>query len=93
MNRVGRTLLSDAGLHSEAVADCSSAAGSPERWKRANNLDRFQADTDDLPNQAKNVRRIIRSIRIIGDAAALVRRDLVLIDDPFERGAIAETYS
>ena len=29
MNSVGRTLLSDAfGLHSEAVADCSSAAGS-----------------------------------------------------------------
>lgn len=41
-----------------------------------NNLDRFQADTDDLPNQAKDVRRIIRSIRIISDAAALVRREL-----------------
>ena len=43
-----------------------------------------------LTNQPHDVLRIIRAVGIVGDAAAFVGADLILIDDPFERGAIAQ---
>src|SRR5208282_3694430 len=50
----------------------------------------LQADGDHLSDQADDVLRIVGAIWIVGDAASFVGRDLILIDDPFECGAIAE---
>ena len=33
---------------------------------------------------------IIRPVGVVGDAAAAISLDLVLVDDPIERGAVAE---
>ena len=34
--------------------------------------------------------RIVGAVGVVGDAAAFVGADLILVDDPFERGAIAQ---
>lgn len=54
-------------------------------------LDGFEADSDDLTDEAENIFAIVLAIWIIGDAAAFVGGDLVLVDDPFEGGAVAKT--
>jgi hypothetical protein len=61
-----------------------------QRRKRANDSYGFKSDGDDLSDEAEDVLWIVGAIRIVGDAATLVGRDLILIDDPFERGAVAE---
>jgi hypothetical protein len=43
-----------------------------------------------LADQTGNILRIVFAIRVVRYAAALVGGDLILIDDPFEGGAIAE---
>jgi hypothetical protein len=48
-----------------------------------NDLSGFETDGDDLPYQTQNILRVIVPIGIVGDAAAFVGGDLILIDDPF----------
>ena len=55
-----------------------------------NDLSGFETDGDDLPYQTQNILRVIVPIGIVGDAAAFVGGDLILIDDPFEGGTVAE---
>jgi hypothetical protein len=50
----------------------------------------FQADADDLADQADDVLGIVVAVGVAGDAAALVGADLVLIDDPFQGTAVAQ---
>ncbi len=54
-------------------------------------LDRFHADADDLADEADDVLFIVGIVGVAGDAAAFVGADLVLVDDPFEPAAVAET--
>jgi hypothetical protein len=53
-------------------------------------LDRLKTHCNYLSNQPRNVLRIICAVGVVGDAAAFVGADLVLVDDPVERGAIAQ---
>jgi hypothetical protein len=53
-------------------------------------LDGLKTHCNYLSNQPHNVLRIIIAIGVVGTAAALVGADLILIDDPIERGAIAQ---
>jgi len=62
-------------------------------WKSLHDLESFQTHGDDLGDETEDVRRIVFAIGIVGDAAAFVRRGLVLVDDPFEGGAIAKAVS
>ena len=55
-------------------------------------LDRFDADADDLPDQADDIFGIVRPVGV-GDAVAAGsgdRLDLVLVDNPVQGAAIAE---
>jgi hypothetical protein len=44
----------------------------------------FEANGYDLTDQTQNIFFVVVPIRIVRDAAALVGRDLILIDDPFK---------
>ena len=48
------------------------------------------ADGDDLSDQAHDVFWVVGAVGIVGDATALVGRDLILVDDLFQRRAVAE---
>ena len=54
----------------------------------------FEGDGDDLADEAEDVLRVgilpFVAVGIVDDAGALVGGDLVLVDDPFEGGAVAE---
>lgn len=69
-----------------------SAFGVEERQdgKLADKADSFQADGDDLADEADDVLGVVRAVGIVDDAGAHVGGDAVLIDDPFEGAAIAE---
>ena len=61
-------------------------------WKvgeRVYEFDGLKADRDHLPDQADNV-LWIGAIRMVGDTAAVVGADLILVDDPVERRSIAQ---
>lgn len=45
---------------------------------------------DDLADEAEDVLGIVVAVGVVGDAGALVGGELVLVNDPFEGGAIAE---
>jgi len=45
---------------------------------------------DRLGGSINNVARLVLVIRIAGDAAALIGRDLILVDHPFKRGTLAK---
>ena len=62
----------------------------PQLRQPLHNSHRLQTHAYHLPNQPQNILRIIPPVRIVHNPAALVRLDAVLVDDPFERGAIAE---
>ena len=51
----------------------------------------FEADMDHLADEALDVLGIVLAVGVVDDAAALVGRDLVLIDDPLKGGAVAES--
>ena len=59
-------------------------------WQAADDVDRFDADADDLADEADDVFFIIRVVGVAGDSAAFVGADLVLVDDPIEGAAVAE---
>ena len=51
----------------------------------------FEADGDDLGDEADDVLGVVGAVGVVGDAAALVGADLVLVNDPVQGGAVAET--
>jgi hypothetical protein len=60
------------------------------RGQSVHDLHRLQADADDLTYETDDVLGIVFTIRVRRDSAALVRRDLVLVDDPFQGATVAE---
>lgn len=50
----------------------------------------FEANADDLADEADDVFFIIGVVGVAGDAAAFVGADLVLVDDPIEGAVVAE---
>lgn len=50
----------------------------------------FDADADDLADEADDVFLIIRVVGVAGDSGAFVGGDLILVDDPIEGAAVAE---
>ena len=50
----------------------------------------FEGDGDDLTDEAKDIAFVVCTVGVVGDAGAGVGGDAVLIDDPFEGGAVAE---
>jgi len=58
-------------------------------WRQAlDDLDRLEADGDDLSDEADNVLGVVGAVGVVGDAAAFVGADLVLVNDPFEGGTV-----
>ena len=53
------------------------------------NLYRFQADGDDLSDEAQDVIRVVGAVGIVAEAAPFVRFDLILVNDPLQGGAVA----
>jgi hypothetical protein len=53
-------------------------------------FDGFEADGDDLLDEAEDVGLVVGVVGVVGDAAAAVGFDAVLVDYPFEGGAVAE---
>jgi hypothetical protein len=47
-------------------------------------------DGDDLADEAEDVAFVVFAVGVVGDAGAGVGGDAVLVDDPFEGGAVAE---
>ena len=50
----------------------------------------FEGDGDDLADEAEDVFGIVGAVGVVDDTGAGVGGDAVLIDDPFEGGAVAE---
>jgi hypothetical protein len=73
-----------------AERDLGVVLAHAQRRERADDARRFEADRDDLANQAEDIGWIVSAVGVVGDAAALVGGDLLLVDDPFEGGAVAE---
>ena len=57
----------------------------------AHDLDSFEADGDDLGDEAEDVLGLVRAVGVVGDAAAFVGADLILVNDLIEGGVVAET--
>jgi hypothetical protein len=51
---------------------------------------RFQAHRDDLTDEAYDILLVIGPVRVARDPGARVGVDLILVNNPFQRGAIAE---
>jgi hypothetical protein len=66
------------------------ASAKVQRGQSPNNLLGFEGDGDDLADEAEDVLRVVGAVGVVDDAGAFVGRDLVLVDDPFDGGAIAE---
>ena len=58
--------------------------------ERIDDLHRFDADADDLADEADDVFFIVGVVGVAGDAAAFIGADLVLVDDPIEGASVAE---
>jgi hypothetical protein len=50
----------------------------------------FEGDGDDLADEAEDVAFVFVAVGVVGDVGAGVGGDAVLVDDPFEGGAVAE---
>ena len=50
----------------------------------------FERDGDDLADEAEDVSGVVGAVGVVDDAGAGVYGDAVLVDDPFEGGAVAE---
>ena len=62
----------------------------PQPRQPRRDLDRLQADADHLADEAQDVLRVVGAVGVVDDAAAFVGFDAVLVDHPFEDGAVAE---
>jgi hypothetical protein len=45
---------------------------------------------DDLANEAEDVLGVVFAVGVVDDAGAFVGGDLILVDYPFEGGAVAD---
>ena len=63
---------------------------SVQRRQCGDQLLRFEAYRDDAAHELHDVIRLVCAVRVVGDTAAGVGAHLVLINHPFERGAVAE---
>jgi len=50
----------------------------------------FERDGDELADEAEDILRVVFAVGVVDDAGALVDGDLILVDDPFDGGAVAE---
>jgi hypothetical protein len=50
----------------------------------------FERDVDDLAEKAEDVLGVVFTVGVVDDVGALVGGDLVLVDYPFDRRAVAE---
>ena len=68
--------------------------GEVEGWEGGDDLLGFEGDGDDLGEEAEDVLGVglvsVDAVGVVGDAGAGVGGDAVLVDDPFEGGAVAE---
>ena len=62
----------------------------PQLRQPRHDLDRLQADADHLADEAHDVLRVVGAVGVVDDAAAFVGFEAVLVDHPFEGGAVAE---
>ena len=62
----------------------------PHRGQGLYDLHGFEADVDDLTDEAEDVFGIAGAVGIVGDAAALVGGDRTLVDDPLQGRAVAQ---
>ena len=62
----------------------------PQLRQPFQNLYRLQTHANDLADQAHDILWILGAVGVVGDAAALVSLDAVLVDHPFEGGAVAK---
>ena len=51
----------------------------------------FQADGYYFADEAEDVLKVVGAVGVVDDAASAVGFDVVLVNDPFEVGAVAET--
>ncbi len=70
---------------------CCGLGVDHERREGVHNLHGFEADGDYLPDETDDVFGIVGAVRVVNDAAAFVGRNLVLVNHPFQRGAIAQS--
>jgi hypothetical protein len=61
-----------------------------ERRKSGDDLLGFERDGDDLADESEDVLGVVFAVGVVDDAGARVGGDAVLVDDPFEGGAVAE---
>ena len=62
----------------------------PQLLQTRHDLHRLQADADHLADQLPDLLWVVGAVVVVDDAAAPVRLDAVLVNEPFERGAVAE---
>ena len=60
------------------------------RRDRGADLEDRLCPCDRLSGSIDNIARLVFTIRIAGDAAALIGRDLILVDHPFKHRTVAE---
>ena len=65
-------------------------AGEVEGREGGDELLGFEGDGDDLADEAEDVFGVVGAVGVVDDAGAGVGGDAVLVDDPFEGGAVAE---
>jgi len=61
-----------------------------ERGEGGDDLLSLQRDGDDLADETEDVLVVVFAVGVVDDAGAGVGGDAVLVDDPFEGGAVAE---
>lgn len=74
----------------EGFCTCCYLAAKLQRWEFADDLLGFEGDGNDLADEAEDVLGVVFAVGVVDDARAGVRGDAVLVDDPFEGGAVAE---
>ena len=50
----------------------------------------FEADGDDLLDEADDIFRLVQPVRVVGDAAPGIGRDLILVNHPLQCRAIPQ---
>lgn len=61
-----------------------------EGGEAGDDCSRFEGDGDDLSDEAQYIFVVVGAVGVVDDAGAGVDGDAVLVDDPFQGGAVAE---
>ena len=78
------------GEFSRGLAGWLSLRRKIEGGEGGDDLLGFEGDGDDLADEAEDVFGVVGAVGVVDDAGAGVGGDAVLVDDPFEGGAVAE---